>query len=116
MFTALLIVTIMTIVANAAMFAAGLARARFVVANADQVHAPRSWVPFLAILKGAGAAGLLLGLIGIHAVGIAAAAGLVAFFVVAIGFHVRARVFYNLAFPGAYLAMAIGSLAFAIIW
>jgi hypothetical protein len=40
----------------------------------------------------------------------------VAFFVVAIAFHVRARVFYNLAFPAAYLAMATLSLAFAVMW
>jgi hypothetical protein len=116
MFTALQIITILTIVANAGMSAAGLAGARFVIANAEQVHAPRSWVPFLAILKGAGATGLLLGLIGFHPIGIAAAAGLVAFFVVAIAFHVRARVFYNLAFPAAYLGMATLSLAFALIW
>ena len=116
MFTALQIITVLTIVANAAMSAAGLARAHFVIANAEQVHAPRSWVPLLAILKGAGATGLLIGLVGIHPVGIAAAAGLVAFFVVAIAFHIRARVFYNLAFPAAYLAMATLSLAFAVMW
>ena len=37
-------------------------------------------------------------------------AGLVLFFIGALATHVRARVLYNLAFPGFYLALAIGSL------
>jgi hypothetical protein len=40
----------------------------------------------------------------------AAGAGLALFFIGALAVHVRARVLYNLAFPGLYLALAIGSL------
>jgi hypothetical protein len=56
------------------------------------------------------AVGLLLGLLGVRPIGIAAALGLVAFFIGAVATHVRARVFYNIAFPMAYLALAIASL------
>jgi hypothetical protein len=45
---------------------------------------------------------------------VAAAAGLVAFYVGAVAAHIRARVFYNIAFPGAYLALAAASLAMSI--
>lgn len=105
-----LVVTGLTIAANLGMGVADLARAPFVVANAREVHVPTSWVPLLGALKIAGAIGLL----GERPVNIAAAVGLVLFFVGALGFHVRARVFSNMAFPAAFLALAAGSLTFAL--
>jgi hypothetical protein len=96
------------------MAAAGLARSRFVVANMDEVAVPRPWLPRLAALKGAGAAGLLLGLLVLRPLGIAAAAGLVLFFAGALATHVRARVFYNIAFPGAFFALAAASGILAV--
>lgn len=114
MFVAYLVVTLVTVAANAGMAAADLARSKFVLANAAEVHVPESWVPGLAALKAAGAAGLLLGLVGVAPIGIAAAVGLVLFFAVALAYHVRARVFYNIAFPGAFWALAIASLALAV--
>jgi hypothetical protein len=108
------VVTIITIVANLAIGAAGIARAEQVVANARAVGVGPSKVPILGALKAAGAIGLLLGLLGLRPVGIAAAAGLVAFFVGAVVFHVRARVIHNIAFPGTFLVLAIGSLIFAV--
>ncbi len=99
-----------TIAVNAAVAAADFAKADFVVKNADAVRAPRSWIPFLGLLKAAGAIGLLLGLLGVPVIGTAAAAGLVAFFVGAISFHVRSHVFHNIAFPGFFLALAVTSL------
>ncbi|MFG2880508.1 DoxX family protein [Streptomyces sp. NPDC048337] len=110
MFTAYAAVTVLTIAANAFEAVANFARARFVLANAAEVGVPTSWLPMLGALKGAGAAGLLLGLLGLRFVGTAAAAGLVLFFVGAVAAHVRARVFYNIAFPGAFLALAAASL------
>jgi DoxX-like protein len=68
----------------------------------------------LAALKGAGAAGLLLGLLGLRLFGIAAAVGLVLFFTGALATHVGARAFRNIAFPGAYFALAIASAALAV--
>jgi hypothetical protein len=44
----------------------------------------------------------------------AAAAGLVLFFVGAVVTHLRARVFYNIAFPGAYLGMSAATPALMV--
>ncbi|MGP4018881.1 DoxX family protein [Saccharopolyspora sp. 5N708] len=111
---AYLAVTIVTIVANAAVVVADLARANFVLANLAELGLPRSWLPLLAVLKALGAAGLLLGLLGVRGIGAAAAIGLVAFFAGAVIAHLRARVFHNVVFPGGYLALAVTSLVLAI--
>lgn len=111
-----LVVTAVTIAVNAAIAAADFARARFVLANADEVGLPRNWLPWLAALKAAGAAGLAVGLLDLplaRLLGVAAATGLVLFFAGALAAHVRARVFHNIAFPGGYFALAVASLALA---
>ena len=113
--TAYIVITLITVAINAAIVIADLAKAEFVLANSAEVGVPRPLLPLLAALKGAGAAGLVLGLLGLDLIGIAAAAGLVAFFIVAVAAHIRAKVFYNIAFPGAYLALAAASLILAII-
>jgi len=64
----------------------------------------------LAIVVGAGVAGLVLGLAGVPVIGLAAALGLVGFFVVAVFVHVRARVLHNIAFPMAFLLLAVASV------
>ncbi|CAL9478104.1 DoxX family protein [Streptomyces sp. enrichment culture] len=110
MFTAYAMVTGLAIVANAGIAVADFSRAGFVVANSSEVGVPQTWLPWLGALKAAGAAGLLLGLLGVPGVGVAAATGLVLFFVGAVAAHVRARVYYNFAFPGGYLALAAGAL------
>jgi uncharacterized membrane protein YecN with MAPEG domain len=107
-------VTGLTILANGGIGISGLAKAVRVVGNAVEVGVSPVWVPLLGALKLAGAIGLLLGLFGVPIIGTAAAAGLVAFFVAAISFHVRARVFYSIAFPGFFLAMAVASLILSI--
>ena len=114
MFVAYVVVTIITIIANAAVAGADLRRAPFVLANSAEVGVPPSWLPLLAALKAAGAAGLLIGLLGFRYLGIAAAIGLVLFFTGALIVHVRARVFYNLAFPGTFWLLAAASLVLAI--
>jgi hypothetical protein len=113
MLAAYLIITAVTIVANAGIAAADLARARFVVANSAEVGVPQSWLPRLAVLKSAGAAGLLLGLLGVRPLGIAAAIGLALFFAGALAAHVRARVFHNITFPAGYFALAIAAAGLA---
>ncbi|MEU7581476.1 DoxX family protein [Streptomyces sp. NPDC041068] len=113
MHTAYLIVTAITILANAGIVAADVAKAKFVLDNSAEVNLPSSWIPWLAALKAAGALGLLLGLVGYRPLGVAAATGLVLFYVGAVAAHVRARVFYNIAFPGAFLALAVASLVLA---
>ena len=112
--TAYVVVVGVTIAINAAIAVADYGRAGFVLANSAEVHVPVSWLPTLATLKLAGAVGLAIGLLGVRPLGIAAAAGLVVFFAGAVVTHVRASVYYNLAFPGWFLAMAAASLALSI--
>jgi len=114
MFTAYLTVTVITVLANAAIAVADLCRAEFVLANSAEVGVPQSQLPLLATLKAAGAVGLLLGLLGVQILGVAAAIGLVLFFTGALITHLRAGVIHSLYFPGTYWILAIASLAFAI--
>jgi DoxX-like family len=106
--------SVLTAAANLAIVVADLARAKFVVANSAEVHVPQSWLPALAALKAAGAAGLLVG-IAIPVIGVLAAAGLVLFFIGALVAHVRAEVYHTIAFPGLYLALAVATLVFALL-
>ncbi|ACZ91459.1 DoxX family protein [Streptosporangium roseum] len=115
MFAAYVMVTVVTIVATAGIVLADFTGAGFVLANSAEVGLSPSWIPLLGWLKAAGAVGLLLGLLGVPLVGLAAAAGLVLFFVGAVVAHVRARVFHNIVFPGGYLALAIGSFTLAAV-
>ncbi|MFF1648527.1 DoxX family protein [Streptomyces sp. NPDC058240] len=115
MFTAYMIITVITILANAGIAVADFLRAEFVVANSTEVGLPQNWLPWLAALKAAGATGLLLGLLGVTAIGVAAAAGLVLFFIGAVAAHIRARVYHNILFPGGYLGLAVASLALAVV-
>ncbi|MFE6039928.1 DoxX family protein [Streptomyces sp. NPDC056452] len=114
MSTVLIIATVGCVVANAFIAIADYARAPFVLANSAEVGLPPAAVPYLATLKLAGAAGLLMGLLGVPGLGLAAGIGLTAFFVGAVLAHVRARVFYNIAFPGGYLLLAVGSTSFFV--
>ncbi|SOJ55719.1 hypothetical protein MSIMFB_03200 [Mycobacterium simulans] len=110
----------LAVVGTTAILTAGVALpdlipAEFVLANSARVGVPRSWLPTLAVLKLAGAGGLIVGLLGLSGIGIAAATGLVLYFVGAVVFHVRARVFSNIAFPGGYLVLSLASLALMIM-
>ncbi|MER5646047.1 DoxX family protein [Streptosporangium sp. NPDC002524] len=114
MFVAYVVVTLVTIAVNVWAAVADFSRAGFVLANSAELGISRSWLPPLATLKAAGAAGLLLGLLGVRFIGVAAAAGLALFFAGAVAAHVRARVFHNMAFPGGFLLLAVASLALAL--
>jgi hypothetical protein len=113
-FAAYLTITIVTIAANAWATIADLVPLRFVLATMHEVGVPRSWLTPLGVVKGAGVAGLLIGLLGVRPLGVAAAIGLVLFFIGALVTHVRARVFYNIAVPAAYFALAVASAVLAI--
>ncbi len=108
------VVIVTTATITAAIAVADLFPAGFVLANSAQVGVPRSWLPALGLTKLAGAAGLVIGLVGLRPLGIAAAAGLVLFFVGALLMHVQAGVIYNIAFPGGYLLLSAGSLALMV--
>jgi hypothetical protein len=59
-------------VAGAAGYRSDFAQAPFVMANSNEVGVPRRWVPVLGAVKLAGAVGLIIGLAGGHAIGVAA--------------------------------------------
>jgi hypothetical protein len=56
----------------------------------------------------------LLGLLGVRWIGIAAAIGLVLYFIGAVGALVWARVWHQLGYPTPYLLLAAASLALAL--
>ena len=114
--TAFIVVTVTTAIVTAAIAVADLIPAGFVLANSAKVAVPCSWLPALAAVKLAGATGLVVGLLGLRALGIAAAIGLVLFFIGAVVTHLRARVLYNVAFPGAFLGLSAASLALMIAY
>ncbi|MBO0768958.1 MAG: DoxX family protein [Solirubrobacterales bacterium] len=109
------IVLAVTAIANLSIAGADIARAPFVLANSAEVKVPEAWLPGLAFLKAAGGIGLLLWFAKVPVFPTAAAIGLVCFFIGAVTAHVRAGVIYNIAFPGAYLALAITSLTLLLL-
>lgn len=113
MSVAYVIISVVTIVANMWATIADLRQPSWLLANMTEVAVPRSWLLPLGSLKGAGAIGLLIGLLGVRPLGIAAAIGLVLFFAGAVATHVRARAFHNIGFPATYLALAVASAALA---
>ncbi|MFH9354505.1 DoxX family protein [Kitasatospora sp. NPDC017646] len=112
--SALVIVTVLAVAANGAIAAADFAKAEFVLANSAEVNVKPEWVPWLASLKMAGAAGLLLGLVAVPPLGVAAAVGLVLFYVGAVATHLRTRVIHNVHFPVGYLALAAATLGLTL--
>lgn len=80
-----------------------------VVATYTRVGVPEERLNLLAALLLAGAAGLVVGLF-VTPVGVATAAALVAYFVLAIGAHLRARDGANAFVPALYLLLALATL------
>lgn len=78
-----------------------------------RVGVPEDRLGHLAVILLAGAAGLLLGLLW-SPLGVAAALGVVCYFVVAIAFHIRADDTRNLPTPIVFEAMATAALALQI--
>ncbi len=110
MFIAYVLVTVVTVLANAWASFADFAHLRFVDKNMAEMGVPRSWLPALATMKAAGAAGLCLGLFSLPLIGTAAAAGLVMFFIGALVAHVRRAS----STTSRFLALAAGSLALSV--
>lgn len=106
------VVTAVCVAANIFIVVADLLRADFVMANSAEVGLRPTTVPYLAFLKGAGAVGLLAGFAGMGALGLAAAVGLVLFYIGAVMAHIRARVFHNIGFPLVFLLWASGAVTY----
>jgi len=79
-------------------------------AIAAAVGVPESWLTPLGLVKGLGALGIIVGLLGVPVLGAMAAGGLTAFFIGAVVTHLRAHN-YLLHFPIAYLLLSLFSLA-----
>jgi DoxX-like family len=109
MFTAYVVVTLMAVALNTYAAYVDFIRAEWVVANMTRYGIPHSWLFSLGALKGAGAAGLVIGLI-MPPIGIAASAGLVAYFIGAIVTVMRAGWYPHLRYPIPFLLLAVASL------
>jgi DoxX-like family len=110
MFTAYIITTIFTAAANTYAAIVDFRRPHWVLDNMRKWGGRHSSLFALGALKAAGALGLLVG-IGVPLIGVAAAVGLVLFFVGAISVVIRAHWYSHLPWPVTYLLLAIGSLA-----
>ena len=80
----------------------------WVVDNLAEYGVPRSWWIWLGAAKALGAAGLVVGL-WIPAIGIAAAIGLVVYFIGAALTVVHARAYAHVPFPLLYLAPVVAA-------
>jgi len=109
MLVALVVVTVIAIAANAVESVANFMGAAWVKQNSRAVGVPDSWLPFLGVVKGAAALGLAAGFVW-RPLGVAAAIGLVVFFVLATALHVKERVFHNFYGPLGFLALSVAAL------
>lgn len=101
-----------TLLASAASGSAGIANLighDYPKRQADRLRVPRSWMLPLGTLLAAGALGLLAGL-AVPVLGTLAAAGLVLYFVCALGAHLRVRD-HNLGPWSVYFCLAVAALA-----
>jgi hypothetical protein len=116
MITAYLVVTLLAVAANAFSGVAALAHFKPILPGMVKAGVPESWLTFpIGTLKTAGAIGLLLGIIGVPLIGVAAAIGLILFFVCAIYTHVRASDYspqFGLAI--GFLTLAAAALVLAL--
>lgn len=109
MFSAYLTCTCLAALACAYAVYLNITRASMIVDTADRLNIPQSvMIPFGILLGSAGVA--LLAGIAVPGLGTAAAAGLVAYFVIALGAHVRAHDF-QVTWPLIYLSLATAALA-----
>jgi hypothetical protein len=110
MSTAHVVVTILAAALVGYSAAAALFRAKWVVQNLTGYGVPRSWLPWLGAAKGAGAAGLLVGL-AVPVIGTMAGIGLVLYFAGAVFTVVRAHWYSHIPYPLVFVAPVAVSLA-----
>lgn len=110
MSTAYLIVTLVGAAMAGFSAVSVFTRAKWVVEPITQYGVPESWWTLLGTAKAAGALGLVAGLFW-RPIGVAAAIGLVLYFLGALVTVARAKSYAHLAFPVIYMAPAVASLA-----
>jgi hypothetical protein len=114
MYVALVIISILLAAALAFSAALKLTHRPQVVESYRKAGVPETWLNGLAVLLLAAAAGLIVGLWWPLA-GMAAAAGLVAYFAIAIGFHVRAKDTAHTPSPAVLAAVAAATLVLHLV-
>ncbi|MEU6207936.1 DoxX family protein [Micromonospora musae] len=108
MFAAYVTVTIVAAVFTGSAAVTYLAGHRYPKAQLDMKRLPRSWGPKLGMLLAAGSVGLLSGF-AVPLLGALAAAGLVLYFVGALGAHLRVGS-RQLVGPAVFLAVCLAAL------
>lgn len=109
MFVATVVVSVLLAAALAYSAVRKLGHRPEVVRTYLRVGVPEDKLNYLAIILLAGAAGLIAGLLWAP-IGIAAAIGVICYFVLAVGFHLRARDVRNLPTPLALALIAAVAL------
>jgi DoxX-like family len=113
MLTAYIAVTVLAAAANIWAATNDFRRLEWIVANLDRLKVSRSWLSTLGTLKVLGGLGLLAGLAA-PSIGVAAAVGLILFFIGACALTVRARWYNHLVYPTVWLLLAASSLVLRI--
>lgn len=109
MFTALASVSGLLALALVASALLKLSREPAVVQSYARAGVPARWLRPLAFLLLSAAAGLALGLFWLP-LGVATASGLIAYFAVALAFHLRARDFSHIGMPALLELLAVVAL------
>ncbi|MFJ9368312.1 DoxX family protein [Nocardia sp. NPDC101769] len=86
------------------------AQKQFVVDPLNDYGVPRSWWNWLATAKSVGALGLIVGFF-IPVIGIAAAVGVILYFLGAVATTIRARSYKTTIFPVLYIVPVAAALA-----
>ena len=112
MHTAYAVITILAALACSYAACLNFVSAQSVKVVADKVQISQKWMIPFGTLLAAGAAGLLVGLV-VPVLGIAAAIGLIVYFICALGAHIRVR---DTGFAGAvsFLVLAVAALIASI--
>ncbi|MEV0270409.1 DoxX family protein [Hamadaea sp. NPDC050747] len=109
---AYVVLTLLAVVANGFSAVLDFARYKQVALVMERGQVPLSWMTPLGVLKAAGALGLLAGF-GYPPLGVAAAVGLVLFFLAAFVVHFRVRDF-GLGLHHLFLAISAAALVVQI--
>ncbi|WP_194818597.1 DoxX family protein [Nocardia sp. XZ_19_385] len=110
MHTAYLIFTVLAALSAAVAALIDVFRAQWVRENMKQYGVPEWTLYPLAVIKAAGAIGLLVGL-AVPPLALAAALGLTLYFLLAVATILRARFYSHLGYPMPYLLTAAASAA-----
>jgi hypothetical protein len=116
MVTAYVAIALAAVAFNAFSGIAAIAHFAPIIPPMRRAGVPVSWLTFpIGTLKTAGAVGLLVGVLGVPFVGMAAAIGLILFFVCALYTHVRAADYSpQFGLACGFLALAVACLALGL--